>query len=161
MRAALLSTMLGAGLLLAPMAYAGTSGVTATCKDGSSFSGTTRTGACRGHKGVATWGAAAGSAAATRSPGMAPAAPPPTHAATAARPRAAIPDKATSEARGSSKSAAAKAGAPGQVWVNSATKIYHCPGDRYYGKTKTGAFMTRSAAEAAGDHPAKGKSCSS
>jgi hypothetical protein len=26
--------------------------VTATCKDGSSFSGTTRSGACRGHGGV-------------------------------------------------------------------------------------------------------------
>jgi hypothetical protein len=32
--------------------------VTATCKDGSSFNGTTRSGACRGHGGVQTWGSA-------------------------------------------------------------------------------------------------------
>src|ERR1700730_6864139 len=30
----------------------------------------------------------------------------------------------------------------GQVWVNTATGIYHYPGTRWYGKTNQGKFMT-------------------
>ncbi|WP_428489804.1 hypothetical protein [Rhodopila sp.] len=150
MKPALFAAMMGAGLLLAPVAYGQTASVTATCKDGTSFSGTTRTGACRGHKGVASWGTAAATRAA---PGMAPAAAPPTRSATAAPPPS-VPGR-------TSNTASAKVGGPGQVWVNSASKVYHCPGDRYYGKTKSGAFMTQAAATAAGDHPSGGKACPS
>jgi len=31
---------------------------------------------------------------------------------------------------------------PGMVWVNTDSKIFHRPGDRWYGKTKQGQFMT-------------------
>jgi len=40
--------------------------------------------------------------------------------------------------------------APGMVWVNTKTKVYHREGDPFYGKTKYGKYMTESDAIAAG-----------
>jgi len=43
----------------------------------------------------------------------------------------------------------------GMVWVNTATGVYHKEGDRYYGKTKQGKWMTEAAAIKAGYHAVK------
>jgi hypothetical protein len=48
----------------------------------------------------------------------------------------------------------------GQVWVNAESKVYHCQGDRWYGKTRHGSYMAEAAAKAEGDRPSRGKACS-
>lgn len=54
----------------------------------------------------------------------------------------------------------AAGGGPDKVWVNTNSNVYHCPGDRYYGKTAHGRYMTESAAKSAGAKGVGGKTCS-
>jgi hypothetical protein len=138
MRNFLLSFALIAGLMLPMGAIRAqdTNTVTATCKDGTSFTGTKRSGACRGHGGVQSWGAAS----TATSPVVAP---PPSTATT------------------SQRTAPGPSGGAGQVWVNTASKVYHCPGTRWYGKTKQGSYMSETQAQAQGARPDHGKACTS
>jgi hypothetical protein len=59
---------------------------------------------------------------------------------------------------------ASQAPAPGggadKVWVNSSSKVYHCPSDRWYGKTKNGEYMSEADAKAKGNRPDHNKPCS-
>jgi DNA uptake protein ComE-like DNA-binding protein len=45
--------------------------------------------------------------------------------------------------------------AKGMVWVNTATKVYHYEGDRWYGNTKEGKYMTEDEAVKAGYRASK------
>lgn len=47
-----------------------------------------------------------------------------------------------------------------RVWVNNSTRVYHCPGTRYYGSTKSGRYMQEGDAIAAGNRAAGGRRCS-
>ncbi|WP_042875714.1 DUF3761 domain-containing protein [Cupriavidus necator] len=119
------------------------SGSTALCKDGTYYAGATKKGACAGHKGIKDWyGAESAASAPAAAAGPASKAPAPVAPA------------------GEKKTAAAPGGGPGQVWANSSTKVYHCPTDRYYGKTKTGEYMSEADAKAKGFKPDHGKACS-
>jgi hypothetical protein len=42
-----------------------------------------------------------------------------------------------------------------QVWVNTATGVYHYPGTRWYGNTKQGQFMNEAEARTHGYRPAR------
>ena len=123
-------------------------GSTGECKDGTYSTAASKRGACAGHKGVKDWYAADAAG---------PAAPP------SAKPGAPVPasSPAPATARPTVTTTAAAGGGSGQVWVNTKSKVYHCQGDRYYGKTKTGEYMTEAAAKQAGDRPDRGKACSS
>jgi hypothetical protein len=102
--------------------------------------------------------ASAAAPAAVPAPKTAPAPAPKTAAPPA--PKTTAPPAAKTTAPPAPKTAAPEVAAQqppvkGMVWVNTATKVYHTEGDRYYGKTKQGKFMTEQDAIKAGYRAAK------
>jgi hypothetical protein len=145
---------------------ASAAGHTALCKDGTYYDGTSHKGACKGHKGVKEWtdtkSASTAAASAAPAPAPAPAAAPAPAPAAAPAPAPAPAAKATAEHKAptpASEITQKAGGGPGLVWVNSESKVYHCQGDEWYGKTKQGSYMTEAAAKTEGDHAAHGKEC--
>jgi len=148
------SLALVAGLLAAHVAMAqapagAPAGATGLCNDGTYYTGAKKQGACHGHKGVKEWYGKPGSNE--------------TGAPAAGGASAAAPASNTTSTSGSAQSTSTKAPAPGggpdKVWLNTATNVYHCPGTRYYGTTKAGAYMTEAEAKAKGARPDHGKPC--
>jgi hypothetical protein len=159
---ALIAFALGCGMCqlgIAQVPAGAPAGSTGQCKDGSYITAPSKTGACRGHKGVQQWFAPAASAksnGAAASATLAPAAqtaPAPAPSAAATSSHGSKPSSSTANM------AQAPGGGPGMVWLNASTNVYHCPGSRYYGKTKDGKYLTEAQAKAAGAHPDHGKAC--
>ena len=156
-----------AGLMFAQMAVAqaAPAGSTGVCRDGTYTTAPSKKGACKGHKGVKTWLAADTSAAPAKeakesksSKKAAEAAAPAPATAPAAASSAPAKSSPTHPAR--TDMAQAAGGGPGMVWVNSASNVYHCPGSKYYGKTKAGSYMSEADAKAKGAHPDHNHPCS-
>ena len=130
-----------------PAAASASMAAMATCKDGSSYSGASKRGACSGHGGVKNWTGSKAPMSATPAP-MATSAPMSASTPKPARTPTAMPTQAAAGA------------APGSVWVNTSSKVYHCSNDKWYGKTKQGAYMSESEARSKGFRAEHGKSCS-
>ena len=136
-------------------------GSTGSCKDGSYTSNETKKGACAGHKGVKEWFAAnaAPSKSSTKNE-MTPATVPNAPAAPSEPGAATTPMKPKAMTKPGDTAKPAEGGGPGKVWVNASSKVYHCPGTKYYGATKEGSYMTEAEAKSAGAHADHGKACS-
>jgi hypothetical protein len=165
---------MGFGSALAQAPAGAPAGATGICKDGTYWTGASKSGACSGHKGVQTWYAATAAAkpAVAAAPAPAPAAAKPV-AAPAPAPAAMKPAAAPAPTPAPAAAPAAKAGpaatanaktaapggGPGLVWVNTSSKVYHCIGTTYYGKTKEGKYMSEADAVKAGNRADAGKAC--
>jgi len=88
-----------------------------------------------------------GPAAAATAPTTAPASPAP-------KPQPPSAAKPTEPAKPSTTQAQVPP-VKGMVWVNTSSKVFHYEGDRWYGKTKEGKFMTEADALKAGYHASK------
>lgn len=154
----------------APMAAAAgpkPAGATGECKDGTFSTAANKAGACRGHQGVKEWYVAA--AAAAKTAPMVPAAAPALVAAKSApampAPVAPMAAKvapaiaAPAAAKGMAAMTQAAGGGAGMVWVNTGTKVYHCSGSQFYGKTKEGKYMSEADAKAMGARADHNKPC--
>jgi hypothetical protein len=150
------ASFLSSGIAAAQAPASAPAGSTGSCKDGTYTSSATKRGACSGHQGVQTWYGSSAASAPAAAPAPAAAAP------AAPAPAAAAPAPAAPVAKETSKPIATQAagGGPGLVWLNTNSNVYHCPSDRYYGKTKSGAYMSESDAIAKGARADHGKACS-
>lgn len=97
--------------------------------------------------------------AAAQTPAQSPAQTLPSPAARPVPSASAGAKPATASRTSLSQTAAAAGGGPGLVWVNTASKVYHCPGTAFYGKTKAGKYLAEDAAKAEGDRANAGRPC--
>ena len=124
-------------------------GATALCKDSSYYTGSTHRGACARHGGVQQWLATGTSGALTAPPSQTTPQPASIAPAEPQYPRAPASPSITPVVSGGGD----------RVWVNTATRVYHCPSDRWYGKTSKGEYMSQSQAKAQGYRPDHNKPC--
>lgn len=132
-----------------PTRAASASSATGLCGDGTETHAMSTRGACSRHGGVKQWYSSAGSLPTPQTPQ--------THPTQSRSPS--YPPPVTQPSPYPTPRTAPVPAASGEVWVNAPTKVYHCPGDRWYGTTKNGAYMSEAQAQAQGMRPSRGKNC--
>ncbi len=141
-------------------------GSTGLCKDGTYTTAAKKRGSCNDHGGVKAWFGAPIPQAAPLSPQVS--APAPVQPVAAAGTTAPVPSQ-TATAPPTPTPVQSSAEPPSQVpatadsvkvWVNLASSVYHCPGSDWYGKTKSGKYMSQAEAIAMGARTAYNKACS-
>jgi len=70
-----------------------------------------------------------------------------------------VVEEATAQIRESFANRQRTAATTPQVWVNTASHVYHCPDTQYYGNTKRGTLMSEVDAVSTGNRPAYGRRC--
>ena len=160
MRFILMAAVLACAFVCARGVAQAPAGATGQCKDNSYTTAAKKWQACAGHKGVLSWYADAKPAGAPASAPAPTATPAPQTTSTPMAARTAPAAAKTTVAAATAQTTAAPGGGPGLVWVNTATKVYHCPGATFYGKTKEGKYMSEADAKAAGARPDRNKVCS-
>jgi hypothetical protein len=150
----LLVGAIGAAAAFAAVPAGAPAGTMGMCNDGTYSSSAEKKGACRGHKGVKDWYGEAPVAAAPPATSERATTPPPA-STTAKTATPAVAQKTAMPPTGTP----APGGGAGKVWANTSTKVYHCPGAKYYGTTKQGEYMSESDAKSKGYHADHGKAC--
>ena len=164
MRTLIITTTLAltlAGIANAQTPAGAPPGATAQCKDGTWSSERGRDAACGGHDGVRTWYGPSDSPTNTPAPAMMP---PQTFPKSTPQtmPNAQTPTTGTQMGSrptlpgGMSRPSGAAAG---RVWVDRTSRTFVCAGDRGYGTSSGGSYMSESDATAQGNRPADGASC--
>ena len=136
-------------------------GATAQCRDGTWSSQVRRDAACADHNGVRTWYGASDSPTNTPAPAMMP---PQTFPKSTPQtmPNAQTPTTGTQMGSrptlpgGMSRPSG---GGSGRVWVDRSSRTYVCDGERGYGTSSGGSYMSEADAAAQGNRAANGASC--
>jgi hypothetical protein len=154
-------TLIAAQVGMAQAPAGAPAGATGLCKDGTYSTAASKRGACSGHKGVKEWYASGGksAAAAPSDETSAPAktsSPSPSVTPKTESPKESAPATVSSKTRNETP---APGGGADKVWLNTSSKVYHCPGTRYYGTTKAGAYISEAEAKEKGGRPDHGKPC--
>jgi hypothetical protein len=71
----------------------------------------------------------------------------------------AAPNSQASQTKSAAPLESSTSSAEIQVWVNTNSGVYHCPGTHWYGATKSGTYMKQSEAQQKGYRPAYHRAC--
>jgi hypothetical protein len=71
----------------------------------------------------------------------------------------AAPNSQASQTKSAVPLGSSNSSAEVQVWVNTNSGVYHCPGTHWYGATKSGSYMKQSEAQQKGYRPAYHRAC--
>jgi hypothetical protein len=162
-----LALLAALGLGSLPSGAQAPAGSTGLCKDGTYTTAAKRHGSCNEHGGLKAWFGTPIPQAAPLSPQVS--APTPLPPAGAARGTATPAPSQTATVPQTPTPAPSSAESPRRVpaqadsvrvWVNLSSSVYHCPGSEWYGKTKSGKYMSQADAVAMGARPAYNKPCS-